>query len=349
MGDTELKIPEKKLENGRLTYRQLKTVADHFGYSPLFFLEPGEPRAEKILSPNFRALTNQSVQIDSTLARIIKRTEWHRDLYIGLTEELEEETNYVPLQISGTIAQKADAVRHWLGVNDTQSYKFDDYRKLVEAKGILVFRSTGYKGAWKLKNDSVVGFSITHPQVPLIFIKKTSPEMQTFTLFHELGHLLLHNRSCIDNEDNLRSNQSEEDEREANQFAADCLLPEEALRDIAQKIPEEPELYDSAFKGIARRRGISVEVIVVALLKQNKVSKSDYSIYRAIKKTEWEDNQEKSGSRKYRHREPLHIFGTNYVGTVFSALHTDKVTLNKASNYLDRLKMEDLKKLDNFL
>ena len=30
----------------------------------------------------------------------------------------------------------------------------------------------GYNGA--LKNDSVVGFSITHPQVPLIFVKKTS-------------------------------------------------------------------------------------------------------------------------------------------------------------------------------
>ena len=349
MGDTELGIPEQKLENGRLTYRQLKKVADHFGYSPLFFLEPEEPQAENILSPNFRALANQSVQIDNTLARIIKRAEWHRDLYISLIEELEEETNYVPPKISGTIAQKADAVRRWLGVKDTRSYEFEDYRKLVEAKGILVFRSMGYNGAWQLKNDSVIGFSITHPQVPLIFVKKTSPQMQAFTLFHELGHLLLHNRSCIDDEDNLRSNQREKNEREANQFAADCLLPKEALPDISQQVSEEPALYDSAFRDIAEQRGISVEVVVVALLQQDKVSRSDYSEYRAIKKAEREDEQPSPAPRTYRHREPLHIFGNNYVGVVLNALHADKVTLNKASNYLDRLKMKDLKKLDNSL
>ena len=283
-------IPKQKLESGKLTYRQLKKVAAHFDYSPLFFLNPEEPQTENILSPDFCTLAKQSVKIDNTLARIIRRTEWHRDLYISLIEELGEETNYAPPKIAGTITQRADAVKQWLGIQDTGEYKFEDYRKLIEAKGILVFQSMGYSGAWQLKNNSVIGFSIMHPQVPLIFIKKTSPQIQIFTLFHELGHLLLHKSSHIDDKDNLNSNQSKRNEQEANLFAANCLLPENIQRAASSSFP-----------------------------------------------------------RSYRHMEPLQIFGYNYVATVLDALHTNKVTLNKASDYLDRLKINDIKKLDDAL
>ena len=343
-------IPERKLESGALTYIQLKKIAEYFGYSPLFFLEPEEPETEKILSANFRTLANQSIQIDNTLACIIKRTEWHRDLYIGLAKELEEEISYASPQMSGTITQKANTVRRWLGIDDAKKYTFDSYRELVETKGILVFRSMRYNGNWQLKNNEAIGFSITHPQAPLIFIRKTSPQMQTFTLFHELGHLLLHSRSCIDNQANLSSNQSDENEREANQFAAGCLLPNEIVQGLSREIPEGPESYDLEFEYVAEQRGISVEVVVVALLKQGMISQSDYYGYKGIKGAELEDGQDFTPPpRAYRYKEPLQIFGYSYVATVLSALHADKVTLSKASDYLDRLKIGDVKRLDDSL
>ena len=43
------------------------------------------------------------------------------------------------------------------------------------------------------------------------------------------------------------------------------------------------------------------------------------------------------------------MFGERYVGTVLSAHHAGLVTLNKVSNYLDHLKISDLKKLERSL
>ena len=48
----------------------------------------------------------------------------------------------------------------------------------------------------------------------------------------------------------------------------------------------------------------------------------------------------------YRHREPKHIFGSPFVSTILDALSANHITLNKASSYLDNLKINDLHKLE---
>lgn len=348
-----LKIPLAKLQQGPLTYNQLKKVAKHFGYSPLFFLEKGLPQSESIHSPAFRTLADQSadqsVRMDTKLNKLIKQVEWHRDIYISLQEDLEEPTSFQPPRLSGNIEQKSAIVREWLGLSTNSRYDFADYRELIESKGILVFKSMGYNGPWQFKNENVAGFLIQHPKVPAIFIRKTSYPMQTFTLFHELGHLLLHDTSCFDSEQNLASNTSRRIEREANQFAGDCLVPPSLLKDIW--IPKNPEQYRSAFSAIAKNLGVSVEAILVSLQQQNDITWDDYSAWK-----KWEVRQSNNGEiveyekpkipRTYRYREPGKIFGDRYVGTVLSAHHSGLVTINKASDYLDHLKLSDIKKLD---
>ena len=338
-------LAEQKLRKGTLTYRQLKKTAEYLGYSPLFFLDPTPADAKKVHSVEFRTLANQSKQLNRSLVQIIKRSEWHRDIYVGLSEELDEKNFYTPPEITGkTIRQKANEVRQWLGLQKNATYQFDKYRKLVEAQGILVFKSSGYLGSWRLESNAI-GFAIPHEQAPLIFIRKTSPQMQTFTLFHELGHLLLHGDSFIDDEDSLDSRQSKRKEQEANQFAADCLLPD----DIDLPSPEEVGNYDDQYKEIAQKLGISVEVIVVKLLKEGKISQQDYKSYKEIKKLEQTKAKPKENTGKFfrsRYKEPEHIFGAGYVSTVLDAMHADIVTLNKASNYLDRLKIDDIRKLE---
>jgi Zn-dependent peptidase ImmA (M78 family) len=54
---------------------------------------------------------------------------------------------------------------------------------------------------------------------------------QTFTLMHELGHLLLHKPSSIDDEHDLQSHQGHE--REANAFARYLLIPVLGLFDYS--------------------------------------------------------------------------------------------------------------------
>jgi hypothetical protein len=59
-----------------------------------------------------------------------------------------------------------------------------------------------------------------------------------------------------------------------------------------------------------------------------------------------DDEEEAGGNRAYRHREPKHIFGDMFVGTVLNALNARRITATKACSYLDGLKLSDLHTLE---
>jgi len=43
----------------------------------------------------------------------------------------------------------------------------------------------------------------------------------------------------------------------------------------------------------------------------------------------------------------VRVFGKSYVGTVLDALHEQRITLARASSYLDNLKIADLRQLED--
>ncbi|HEY3316583.1 MAG TPA: ImmA/IrrE family metallo-endopeptidase [Bacillota bacterium] len=74
---------------------------------------------------------------------------------------------------------------------------------------------------------AVVGFLMIRPDPVIVFNSRMDRPRQRFTIAHELGHYLLHRRDvgyfmCNDRSQNWR-------EREANQFAADVLMPEDLV------------------------------------------------------------------------------------------------------------------------
>ena len=83
-------------------------------------------------------------------------------------------------------------------------------------------------------------------------------------------------------------------------------------------IPEEYEDFDEKFLSLAKQLGISVEVVVIALLRHGQITKTQYKGYRKHKIEEFEKTaktKEKTKKirmpRKYRHREPLKFLGNN--------------------------------------
>lgn len=350
-----VKIPVAKLEQVKLTFKQLSKIGKYFGYGALFFLDQRLPQEDEIHSLTFRTLANQKIAFDHRLNKLVTLVEAQRDLYLGLMEDLDEEHEFELPDLSGSVKDQANSVRNWLGLDDQQKHDFDSYRKLLEAKGILVFLSMGHSGEWKVHHESLVGFSMMHDTAPTIFIRRTTPERQTFTLFHELGHLFLHRSHCIDDEENLQSNQHSKQEQEANQFAALCLLPDKLLApDIEKNL--NPESYSKAFKPLAKQLGISVEVIVVGLLKRSRVTADDYGAYKNITTLQHSDNAykiepireksylptqtrtaiiETSTRRTYKHLEPRRVLGDKCAAIVLDAYHADIITLHKACVYLN--------------
>lgn len=333
-----------------LTFLQLRRMADTFGRGVLFFLEPGPVDEQQMHTPQFRTLTNQKQDLDAKVKMLIERVEKQRAIYLSLREELGEAEDVFapPILPTDDPKQAAAIARKWLGLGEKN--KFDTYRKAVEDRGILVFRTNGYAGAWQIAKDSpVIGFSLYDPACPAIVVKKQPYETrQTFTLMHELGHVLLHRDSFIDADADLNSHQSMESA--ANAFAGHILVPDDTLATINDATrPQAPSEYDDWLKPYYTAWGVSTEVVLRRLQDSNRLSAAKYGAYR-----NWVQNLPiteagGSGSRAYRHREPRHIFGDPFVRTVLDALSARLITLAKASTYLDNLKIKDVHQLEHHI
>ena len=330
-----------------LTFNQLRSMAEYFGRGVLFFLEEGPVNEAQVHTPQFRTLANQKPELSARIKALIERVEKQREVYLSLREDLDDtdRPRFSPPDLSRkNPGEAAHAVRQWLGLDDRND--FDTYREAVEAQGVLVFRSNGYNGKWQIAKESpILGFTLYDAHCPVIVVKKQSWESrQTFTFMHELGHLLLHKTSSIDDEHDFESHQGRE--REANAFAGHLLVPDDFLASIRdEERPDDVSRYDEWLERPRKEWGVSADVILRRLLDAGHLTQSRYTAYR-----HWREQlifiATDEGNRKYRHREPKHIFGDTFVRTVLDALNARQITLTKASSYLDSLKIKDLHKLE---
>lgn len=343
-------LTKEALANSGLSFVQLRKLAAYFGRGALFFLEAEPIDAERAHTPAFRTLANQKPEMSSKLRLLIERVERQREIYLSLREELKETDpiRFTPPDLDRSDLKTAAATaRTWLKLEAINT--FDSYRAAVEARGVLVFRSNGYAGQWQIaKETPVLGFALYSEVCPAIMVKKdTWDSVQSFTLMHELGHILLHKESSIDDEQDMRSYQGHE--REANAFAGLLLVPDrilELIRDVDR--PEEVSQFEQWLKPFTQRLGISTEVVLRRLLDAGRLSQEAYSGYR-----NWRDGRAKDessgGIRLYRYREPKHIFGGAFIHTVLDSLQARNITLTKASRYLDGIKISDLHELEKHI
>jgi Zn-dependent peptidase ImmA (M78 family) len=332
-----------------MTFNQLRKVADHFGRGVLFFLEEGAVDEAQVHSPQFRTLANQKPELSAKLKALIERVEKQREVYLSLREDLDDADRprfTPPVLPDGDLHEAARIARQWLGLNDQNN--FDSYREALESHGVLVFRSNGYNGKWQIaKENPIIGFSLYDAVCPVIVVKKQDGETrQSFTLMHELGHLLLHKTSSIDDERDLQSHRGHE--HEANAFSGYLLVPDTFLSSISDaERPNDVSQYDTWLAHQRKAWGVSGEVILRRLLDAGRLPQGRYEAYR-----QWQERsvveENGSGSREWRNREPMHIFGDTFVRTVLDALYAHHITLARASSYLDNLKIKDLHKLEQY-
>jgi Zn-dependent peptidase ImmA (M78 family) len=332
-----------------LTFNQLGKIAGYFGRGVLFFLEAAPVDEAQVHTPQFRTLANQKPELSPKIKAFIERAEWQRAIYLSLREDLDSESRlqFNPPELPNQNPRAAAQItREWLALREENS--FDAYRAAVEANGVLVFRSNGYNGKWQIaKENPILGFSLYDTACPLIVVKKQEWETrQTFTLMHELGHLLLHKTSSIDDEQDMQSHEGHE--REANVFAGHLLIPDaflDTIRDAGR--PTEVSQYDDWLEEQRKAWGVSGEVILRRLLDAGRLPQIRYTAYR-----DWRQHQGVTTNddaiipRKYRYREPKHVFGDTFVKTVLDSLNARHITLAKASSYLDSLKIKDLHQLE---
>jgi len=347
----ELNIARSTLDylcenNSGLTWNQLSKIAKHLNRSALYFMEPGNVDEESQQTAQFRSLQNQKPGLSRKLRIIIEKIERYREIYLTLRDYVEyEPLPFMPQQMPATAEDAADAARTWLGIGRENS--FSATRLAIEKAGALVIRSNGYDGAWKVPNeDDVLGFSLFHEVCPIVFVRKQeSDARQLFTLAHELGHLLLHRDHFIDGQEEFSSNNHRE--KEANSFAGHFLIPSVQLTDVDDDAkPQSVSDYVRWLGRHAKQWGVSTESILRRLLDEERLTLAEYNSFRNWQLQQNYDRAE-GGSRMYRYREPSHLFGEGFVSAVIQSLRENRISLVQASQYLDNLKADDLRKLES--
>lgn len=129
-----------------------------------------------------------------------------------------------------------------------------------------------------LEESSLSGFAVQKHGKKYIGVNcMDSPTRQRFTIAHELGHLFLHNDTVnydqggvmLFREDKIGDG-SDAKEVEANRFAAEILMPADALReDLADEGPfnlmNKGTHEDAIIKKLAEKYDVSKEAMAVRL------------------------------------------------------------------------------------
>lgn len=251
------------------------------------------PPEEDPLPRDFRRMPGEVARTYSRGLRYqLRLARQRRELAIELAAELDEEQSAVPAQttrlnLDDDPEQAGGEVREFLGIKlpEQRTWRearasYNGWRLHVERQGILVFQATGIPTA------EALGFSIPDPPVPVVAVnRKLRPNGRTFTLLHEVVHLLLRGSSICDIEEDVSRPSSEQKvEIFCNAVAAAALVPRDAL--LAQTLVaghrDSKEWSDDELTLLGRNFGVSNEVILRRLLTFGRTTAAFYANRRAF-------------------------------------------------------------------
>lgn len=331
-----------EFENGDAwpTFRQLTLLATKLDRPLGFFFAPPPTIPDVPVTADFRGRAHATLPAD--LAKEMRRAEQYRDAMVDLSGRPERKLASGVISWNN-IAGRAAELRRQFGLTDTfvppesgNSQVFSFWRGLLEGHGVLVFQTT------KIALETFRGLSVHHDALPIVVVNGgDSPAGRTFTLFHEIAHLI--NRTsglCA-----LR--ETVDEEAIANNFAANFLMPESAVR--ARIVHGEDPL--DAVDGLARHFKVSSLAAAVRLRRLGIIDDEDLDEVRVNSEEVWaqarEANRKKSGfvpPWRLRYRD----LGPAYIGTVARALEDRRVDLVDATYLLNaRLPMVE-KMLDEY-
>lgn len=309
------------------TFRQLTMMAAKLDRPLGFFFAPPPDAPDVPETVDFRGRGHDELPAD--LAREVRRAEQHRDAMLELDGPPIHRFPEGAITWR-TVVERAASLRTFFGLTDTfvppesqNNQVFNFWRGLLEENGVLVFQAT------KISLNTFRGLSVHHDELPMILVNGAdSPMGRTFTLLHEVAHLI--NRTsglCA-----LR--ESVDEEAIANNFAANFLMPEPAVR-AQLKGPVEPE---EGAERLARHFKVSMLAAAVRLRRLDVIDDANLEAIRSVSDDNWrrfrEAQKQKTGfvpPWRLRYRD----LGPTYIGAVARGLEDRRVDLVDATYLLN--------------
>lgn len=329
---------------------QLRKLAELYK-RPLAVLYLPEPPTNLFEAMHdFRRLPDLGLrQFSPGLTLEIRFAQQRRSLALELYDDGDETPAAFSLQttLKTNPEAAAEAIRTALGVDYALQSHWRDprvaflaWRSKIEELGVLVFQAS------RIENDEASGFAYWADILPFMVInRKDAYSRRTFSMFHELAHLMLRQSGVSDLDmDGPRAASDEKIEVFCNQVAAATLMPRDLFLNealIARKGSGRHEWDDSDVQTLANTYGVSREAIVRRLLTLGRTTEKFYAAKRAQfavefqrqKLKEKEKNEGKPIPRNMP-RETVADYGKPFVRRVIENYHLDRISLSDVSGYL---------------
>ena len=228
---------------------------------------------------------------------------------------------------------------------------FNAWRSRIENAGALVFQAT------RFATEEASGFAIAADVLPVIVInRKDPPTRRTFSLLHELAHLMVRISGVSDLEtDAARPPEDQRIEIFCNHVAAAALMPKEALLAeplVVDRGPRSANWTDDELRELARRFSISREALLRRLLTFDRTTNEFYRQKRGQYNAEYRAARERQklnasdeGIPRNMPQETISNFGRPLVRMLLGNYYQDRITLSDVLGYLG-LKVKHIAKLE---
>lgn len=347
------KIPKiSSIEAGELkpTYTQLDTLADLYRVPRWVFISDKLPEQFKFQKkiPAFRKFASNNSELfnNHKIRSIIARIDKHRELILDLSEDISETIpEFQPPIFNKKEKPKiiADIIRKWLNKKDGNC-NFFQWKEKLEKKGIFVFLTSKFKGWSFIDKNLIRGLSLYYPILPIILINDSDPKKaQSFTLFHELAHLV-RKESSIDNWQNEKTI-----EKWCDEVSANVLMPEETF---LKEVTTIDSLKD--IKNLSKKFHVSNYACLVRLRQLRQINQKEYKDFEKEIIEEYERNQKKlknneGGPPRNRSSEIFKQYGKLSTSILFQAYHNQELSLNKLMKQLELKKYSAVSEIESLL
>lgn len=340
LGKAPETIAEWESGNSLPTYNQLEKLAYSLYKRPIaiFFFPtpPEEPEAAEA----FRTLPQ--FELDALLPDTRHAIRQARAFQVAL-RELCDGKNPAPRQIirsvqvrpSDSIRPSASVVRTFLRTTleqqtkwKTYDYALENWREAVQDCGVFVFKRA-------FKQDDISGFCLSDEEFPVIYLSNsTAKARQIFSLFHELGHLMLRTSGVTmlsDRYIDALSGDARAIEVFCNRFTAEFLVPSEDFQahfSASRPLQRETE-------HLADRYKVSREVILRKLLDRGIVDAATYDSWVPTWEEEYRKSREGRGPGGDYYATQATYLGHKYLSLAFSKYYQGACSVEQLADYLN--------------
>lgn len=328
----------------RPTFVQLRKIAEVYKRPLAVFYLPEPPITFDAMRYFRRLPEAPEPEMSPELVFHLRAAEARREVVLELAGEIGVEVRSFDLKaaVDEPAHEVARRAREYIGITVEQQRRWKNpdeayrrWREALETAQILVFQLT------KVPVEAARGFSIAADRFPVIAVNgKDAANGKTFSLFHELGHLILRQGELLDAAVVAPlAVSSDAVEVFCNEFAGAFLVPAEVLDAVTPVQPGErrTDLDPSETKRLAQEFSVSQEVILRRFLVTRRISEKLYKEMRTSFQQGASAAQKAKKSKAIivpPYRKAIAQLGRPYIRAVLGAYHQDRITLSAVSEYL---------------